>query len=76
MGEKFVYKSAKHGWVVIVVDDENVWLKSFQFPGLLGGPSGVDYYYSERGYGCKTTRDVADQYYINFVDAEYVRKER
>lgn len=33
-----------------------------------GGPSGVDYYYdTERGYGCRNEREVAQQYHRNFA---------
>jgi len=32
--------------------------------------SNVDYYYDERGYGCKTPREVAEQFYKNFHETE------
>lgn len=32
------------------------------------GPSGVDYYYNERGYGCTSAKDVAEQFYRNFYE--------
>ena len=36
--------------------------------GVVGphGPSDVDYYYSERGYGARNAQEVAAQFYRNF----------
>ena len=45
--------------IKIFVNNHNV--------GFVGGhASGVDYYYEERGYGCESSQEVAEQYYRNF----------
>ena len=53
--------------VTVRVDEHNV---CGYVNGKLRSPSGVDYYYSDRGYGCKDEYEVAQQYYCNFLCAK------
>lgn len=52
--------------VIVAVGDPNVWIVYRPTPGPTG-PSDFAYYYADRGYGCKTSQEVAIQYYKNFV---------
>lgn len=39
--------------------DHNVWMLDSN-GNQISGPSGADYYYSERGYNCRTAQEVAE----------------
>jgi len=55
MTEEFVFACG----CVVEVGEHNVSFSN-------GHPSGVDYYYSEGGYNCKTSEEAAKKFHENF----------
>ena len=48
---------------------ENGVVALYDADGNMVTNANVDYYYEERGYGCKTDDEVAETFYRNFGEA-------
>jgi hypothetical protein len=67
MNSKHVRGDADLG-EVFQIGNAEIFVNDYTVGRVGGHPSGVDYYYSERGYGCKSAQEVAEQYYRDFCE--------